>query len=325
MSLLHVRMQRIVPVRVLTASRFFSRLAGWLGRRYPVEDELLQLKPCRAVHTWGMSFPIDILFLNPDSRVLEALPSVPPNRVTSPQAKAVSVVEAPAGFIQREGIRLGDKLLIRSDGEHKPGATAWGFILHWPLNLFIAILWAQLLYYILGRSWDGFSIMSLGVLVHNSVLLVLFLLRRPSLDTSRRWSDWLVALATMACAMILRPISEVWQPGAPYSAALQLAGIAGILVSLFSLGRSFGIIPANRRVQVGGAYRLVRHPLYASELLFYSGFLLGNPSVRNTLLVLLILIGQIWRTLAEESLLMRDPAYQQYAQNVRSRFIPFLL
>ncbi len=325
MPLLHVRMQRVIPVRVLTANHFFSRLAGWLGRHGPVDDELLQLTPCRAVHTWGMSFPIDILFLNTDSRVLVALSEVPPNRVTSPQAKAVRVLEAPAGFIQREGIRLGDKVLIHSDGDHKPGAAAWSYILHWPLNLTMAILWAQLLFFIIGNGWGRFSYLGLGILVHNSLLLLLFLLRRPSQDTSHRWSDWLVALATMACAMILRPVQASAQAGLPLAAALQLAGIAGILVSLLSLGRSFGIIPANRQVQVGGAYRLVRHPLYTSELLFYGGFLIGNPSWQNIVLALLILAGQIWRALAEESLLMHDPAYQEYARSVRSRFIPYLL
>jgi protein-S-isoprenylcysteine O-methyltransferase Ste14/uncharacterized membrane protein (UPF0127 family) len=323
--LLFVRKQRILPVRVLTASKYLARLAGWLGRPAPVEDELLQIVPCRAVHTWGMRFPIDILFLNSDSRVLESISSLPPNRLTSPQVKAVSVIEAPAGFIRREGIQLGDKLMVRSDGEHNPGTTAWSYILHWPLNLFMAILWAQLIYYIFGLGWERVSILSAGVLIHNSVLFILFLLRRPSRNTSWRASDWLIALATLACAMALRPVEQAWQGGIPWPLILQLAGIAGILVSLFSLGRSFGIIPANRQVQVHGAYRLVRHPLYASELLFYAGFLLGNPSAPNIILAGFILIGQIYRSLAEETLLMKDPAYKAYAQVVRSRFIPYIV
>ncbi len=325
MPLYHVRLQRMLPVRILSAQTFTSRLAGWLGRSAPAADELLQISPCSSVHTWGMRFPIDVVFLDSEGRVIEAVSSLAPNRVAVPKVSAASVVEAPAGFIKEEEIMLGDRLSIIIDDQHWPGASVWSYILHWPLNLVLAILWAQLVLFIFSQGLGRFSLLGIGVLVHNSLLLLLFLFRRPSQDTSRRWSDWVVAVLTLACAMGLRPLHQVWQPGLAASLSLQAVGIAGILVSLLSLGRSFGIIPANRQVQVRGAYRLVRHPLYASELLFYAGFLLGNPSLQNMILAGLILVGQIWRALAEEALLLHDPAYRNYAKMVRSRFIPGII
>lgn len=314
--------QKELPVRVFTAATFLSRLAGWLGRNKAEENELLHLVPCRGIHTWGMQFPIDVLFLDAENRITATVSSLRPNKMASPRGKVMSVLEAPAGFCQVHDLQPGDRLLIKSDGRHRVSFNAWRHILHWPMNLFIAILWAQLVVYIFSQGWGHFPWLSLGVLLHNSLLLFLFLLRRPSRDTSRRPLDWAVAFITLGCAMALRPLPQVWETGLVASLVLQATGITGILFSLLSLGRSFGIIPANRSVQIHGAYQVVRHPLYASELVFYAGFLIGHPSLQNLLLAGLILAGQIWRALAEENLLMRDPAYQKYAALVRSRFIP---
>jgi protein-S-isoprenylcysteine O-methyltransferase Ste14/uncharacterized membrane protein (UPF0127 family) len=325
MPLFHIRLKKMLPVRILSADTFTSRLAGWLGRSAPEADELLHLIPCHGVHTWGMQFPIDVLFLDSGSRVIDSRSNLAPNRISVPKGKVASVIEAPAGFIEEEQITLGDRLTIIIDDQHWPRVSVWSHILHWPLNLALAILWAQLVLFIFSQGLDWFSLRGIGVLVHNSLLLLLFLFRRPSQDTSRRWSDWVAAVLTLACAMGLRPLHQVWEPGLFASLGLQAVGISGILFSLLSLGRSFGIIPANRQVQVCGAYRLVRHPLYASELLFYAGFLLGNPSLQNMILAGSILVGQVWRALAEEELLLHDPVYQEYAQTVRCRFIPGII
>jgi protein-S-isoprenylcysteine O-methyltransferase Ste14 len=96
----------------------------------------------------------------------------------------------------------------------------------------------------------------------------------------------------------------------------------GLLVALLSLGRSFGIVPANRGVKRHGLYRIVRHPIYASELIFHLGYLLGNISGRNLGLVILVAAGQVYRLLAEERLLREDPAYRDYVKAVRYRLVP---
>ncbi len=322
MPLFAQRTQEWLPVRLMTADTFLSRLAGWLGRSQAEADELLHLLPCRGVHTWGMRMPIDVIFLDRENRIVATMASLQPNRLASAATGTFSVIEAPAGFCQRHDLRIGDRLTLTSDGRHRPEHAAWSSILHWPMNLFIAILWAQLVVFIFHQGWGHFTWQGLGVLLHNSLLMILFLIRRPSQETSKRPLDWIIAFLTLACAMGLRPLAQPWQAGQFASLALQALGICGILYALLSLGRSFGIVPANRTVQVHGAYRVVRHPLYASELLFYAGFLVGHPSLQNFLLTGLILAGQIWRALAEETLLMRDPLYQHYAAVVRRRFIP---
>ncbi len=70
------------------------------------------LEPCRAVHTIGVRFPIDVAFLD-GRRVVVAMTRMEPNRVGMPRRSARSVVEAPAGAFERWKLALGDELEIK--------------------------------------------------------------------------------------------------------------------------------------------------------------------------------------------------------------------
>ncbi len=64
---------RPLAERVEDASTFLGRLCGWMLRRPPGPGEAILLRPCNAVHTCFMRFPIDILFLDADCRPLPGL------------------------------------------------------------------------------------------------------------------------------------------------------------------------------------------------------------------------------------------------------------
>jgi protein-S-isoprenylcysteine O-methyltransferase Ste14 len=91
-----------------------------------------------------------------------------------------------------------------------------------------------------------------------------------------------------------------------------------------ALGRSFGIVAANRGVVVGGPYRLVRHPIYLGYLVTHAGFLLSNWSLRNLAVYAAAYIFQVARIFAEERILLVDGRYREYFQSVRYRLIPGL-
>lgn len=107
--------------------------------------------------------------------------------------------------------------------------------------------------------------------------------------------------------------------------ALQLTGVAIQLVAKLSLGRSFGIVPANRGVKTGGAYRLVRHPTYAGYVVAQAGALLGSLSWRNAAVVATVCALLVLRIWLEERVLMKDEKYRAYAARVRWRVVPGLL
>ena len=76
-----------------------------------------------------------------------------------------------------------------------------------------------------------------------------------------------------------------------------------------SLGRSFGLMPANRGVVSTGLYRIVRHPIYIGYLITHVGFVLANPAIWNLLLLVAADIALLLRAVCEERTLARDAAY----------------
>jgi protein-S-isoprenylcysteine O-methyltransferase Ste14 len=104
--------------------------------------------------------------------------------------------------------------------------------------------------------------------------------------------------------------------------ALQLAGTVFQLYGKLALGRSFGIVAANRGIVLSGPYRLVRHPIYLGYLVTHAGFLISNMSVRNVLVYVAAYFFQIARIYAEERILSEDGGYRDYLLRVRYRLIP---
>lgn len=103
---------------------------------------------------------------------------------------------------------------------------------------------------------------------------------------------------------------------------LQIAGMLFHLYAKLSLGRSFGVLPATRRLVTGGAYRWLRHPIYFGYLIAHLGFLLSNFSLQNFIVFLVLYIAQIVRIQREEEILADFPGYGEYRNQVRYRLIP---
>lgn len=93
------------------AATFLTRLQGLLGKKEFPQGYGLLIKPCNWVHTLGMSFPIEVLFLNENLEVI-AMERLKPNRFGRPQ-RSCCALELPWGTIDRSGTILGDKLEIR--------------------------------------------------------------------------------------------------------------------------------------------------------------------------------------------------------------------
>ena len=91
-----------------------------------------------------------------------------------------------------------------------------------------------------------------------------------------------------------------------------------------SLGRSFGLIPANRGIVSTGLYRLVRHPIYLGYLITHVAFVAANPTLWNLALLLTADIALLARAVCEERTLARDDAYRHYQTRVRWRVVPGL-
>jgi protein-S-isoprenylcysteine O-methyltransferase Ste14 len=105
---------------------------------------------------------------------------------------------------------------------------------------------------------------------------------------------------------------------------LQAVGTAFGVIGILSLNRSAGLLPANRGIRSAGAYRFVRHPLYASYLVTQFGYIGSNLSGWNVGVAIAALAAQIIRIRGEERLLSLDPEYASYKGRTRWRLLPFV-
>ena len=86
-----------------------SRRKGLLGRKALTAGEGLWIVPCEAVHTFGMQFPIDLVYVDRHKCVKKVRHSVPARRLSA-CLSAYSVIELAAGTVRRAGTKNGDEL-----------------------------------------------------------------------------------------------------------------------------------------------------------------------------------------------------------------------
>ncbi len=98
--------------RIRRAATFATRLRGLLGRDALDEGEGLLIEPCSGIHTFFMRFSIDVLFLDDDGRVVQALDAVAPWRASRIYPKARKVLELPAGTSRGSATVPGDRIAI---------------------------------------------------------------------------------------------------------------------------------------------------------------------------------------------------------------------
>ena len=97
---------------VVLAKGFFKRMKGLLLKKGMMKGEALLIAPCKGVHTIGMRFSIDVVFLNKNNEVIALRKSLRPNQLTPIYINSLTVLELPAGVIEATNTQVGDKIEI---------------------------------------------------------------------------------------------------------------------------------------------------------------------------------------------------------------------
>lgn len=158
------------------------------------------------------------------------------------------------------------------------------------------------------------------VVVMEGLLALLVVVRTRPVRTARSLHAWLTTLGGTLMPLLLRPVAG--ERDLLVGQAVQVVGALLALASVLSLRTSFGLLPAVRTLRVDGAYRWVRHPIYAAYTLQGVGYLLSNRSLENLVVVGVALAFQVLRIHNEERMLGELPEYREYAQRTRWRLVP---
>ena len=96
--------------RIRVADNGLTQVVGLLGEKSLTQGDGLLILPSQGVHTWGMLFPIDVIVLDGDWKVLAVRQSMRPFRMTRVFFDAAAVLELPAGIADSTATQIGDVL-----------------------------------------------------------------------------------------------------------------------------------------------------------------------------------------------------------------------
>jgi uncharacterized membrane protein (UPF0127 family) len=113
-----VRVENVTRGAVLAhnaqvADNIVTRFLGLQGRARLDEGHGMVIRPCSGIHTMFMRFPIDVLYVNKEDRVVHVEAAIPPWRVGRVMRVSHYVVELPAGTAARTGTQVGDQIALR--------------------------------------------------------------------------------------------------------------------------------------------------------------------------------------------------------------------
>ncbi len=162
------------------------------------------------------------------------------------------------------------------------------------------------------------------LLASEALVVVFTVLRRAPATVDRSMRARALTALSLLGPPLVKP--SLFPPIAPevITVGLSALGLFVVIGGKMSLGRSFGLIPANRGIVSTGLYRLVRHPIYLGYLITHLAFVAANPTLWNLALLLTADIALLARAVCEERTLARDDAYRHYQTKVRWRVVPGL-
>jgi protein-S-isoprenylcysteine O-methyltransferase Ste14 len=186
----------------------------------------------------------------------------------------------------------------------------------------VAALYVFLLRNLLDDYMQTGRITGLLLLASESLVLVFTIARRPAQVVDHSPISVIVTAISAVGPLLVRT-----SPGSGLLPDLVTTVASGIGLSIIisaklALGRSFGIVPANRGVVMAGLYNVVRHPIYAGYLITHVSFAIAHPLAWNAVILGITDVALLVRALREEEVLKADRTYEDYCRRVAWHVLP---
>lgn len=104
-----------VASKVRIAANIFQRFKGLLGTSSLSNEEGLWIPKCQGIHTFGMRYSLDIVFLDHRFHILKIIEDMKPGRMSDVRLDACGVLELPAGKVKKSRLHVGDQLLLQKE------------------------------------------------------------------------------------------------------------------------------------------------------------------------------------------------------------------
>lgn len=213
---------------------------------------------------------------------------------------------------------------------HSPTATALPRLLATPwLDRTVAIIACIPFARSLWHEAQSFGLNPAWIIANaNFVLLVAtMLVRRAATRVTLHPLLWLLAFVATYWLFLFGRFADIGVAAAP-SWLVFFLSTTSFAISVWarvSLGRSIGLVPANRGLVTTGAYRFVRHPIYTGIYLGYAALALQNWSLRNAVIFGVGVALFVIKSFVEEAFLRQDAQYAHYMARVRWRWFPYVM
>jgi protein-S-isoprenylcysteine O-methyltransferase Ste14 len=165
---------------------------------------------------------------------------------------------------------------------------------------------------------------NLLLLISEMLVVALTVLRRTAATVDRSMRARLLTTMSLLGPPLVQPGHVSPMLGQAMTVTASVIGLGIVIAGKVTLGRSFGLMPANRGIVCTGIYRVVRHPIYLGYLITHVAFVFANPSAWNVSVLMIGDAALLLRAVCEEQTLARDTRYQEYQQLVRWRVCPGL-
>ena len=165
-------------------------------------------------------------------------------------------------------------------------------------------------------------ITGLLLLASEALVAVLTLIRRPACAVDKSTIARALTVLSVFGPPLVQPASNAAAAPDVLTALISGIGLTFVVTGKLSLGRSFGLAPANRGVVSSGLYQFVRHPIYVGYLITHVAFVIANPLNWNLAILAVADVALLFRAVREERTLAADPAYRVYMTRVHWRLVP---
>jgi protein-S-isoprenylcysteine O-methyltransferase Ste14 len=198
---------------------------------------------------------------------------------------------------------------------------------HWLVNIAVASFFSYYIYDSIIHLASGTCLtLLIALLFRNTSITLVFLLRRPSKLTSRNIGDWIAAIGgTFITYLYIGQAKPIYPFIVPTAYIVMIVTAFLSTICIINLGRSFGIVPANRGVKTEMLYGIVRHPLYSLYTIYDMAVISLAFSPHNCCICILHALFSFLRAKREEKILIHDEAYREYVLKTRYMFLPGVL